>query len=95
MTGGLRSVRAEGEPSFQAASSVAAAVPDIVRAALRAMGCTPDDAARRADEAAHNSDAFAQRSSVMDQGDLEQDHGMPAPAKARANLDRLARPVLA
>ncbi|WP_198956850.1 hypothetical protein [Ensifer sp. 1H6] len=67
----------------------AAAVPDIVRAVLRAMGCTPDDAARRADEAAHNSDVFAQQASVMDRGDREQDHGMPTPAKAKASVDRL------
>ncbi|MBD9491532.1 hypothetical protein [Ensifer sp. ENS11] len=33
----------------------AAAVPEIVRAVLRAMGCAPDDAAQRADEAAHNT----------------------------------------
>lgn len=63
----------------------AAAVPDIVRAVLRAVGCAPDDAARRADEAAHNSDAFAQQVSVIDRGDRERDHGMMAPGTARAN----------
>jgi AcrR family transcriptional regulator len=34
------------------------AVPDIVRAVLRAMGCAPDYAADRAHEAARNADAF-------------------------------------
>jgi AcrR family transcriptional regulator len=38
----------------------ATAVPDIVRAVLRAMGCAPDDAAERADEAASNADTFMQ-----------------------------------
>lgn len=36
----------------------ATVVPDIVRAVLRAMGCAPDDAAERADEAARNADRF-------------------------------------
>ncbi len=39
----------------------ATAVPDIVRAVLRAMGCAPDDAAERTDAAARNADAFAQQ----------------------------------
>ena len=42
----------------------ATAVPDIVRAVLRAMGCAPDDAAERAEEAARNSDVFAQQTST-------------------------------
>ena len=42
------------------------ALPDIVRALLRAMGCSPDDAAARADEAARNADAFAQQSPAPD-----------------------------
>ena len=46
---------------FAASRIDATAVPDIVRAVLRAMGCAPDDAAKRADEAACNADAFAQR----------------------------------
>lgn len=33
-----------------------AAVPDLVRALLRAMGCTPDDAAARTEEAARNAE---------------------------------------
>jgi hypothetical protein len=33
---------------FGAGRIDATAVPDIVRAVLRAMGCTPDDAAERA-----------------------------------------------
>jgi len=37
----------------------ASAVQDIVRAVLRALGCTPDEAALRADEAAHHADLFA------------------------------------
>ncbi|CCM76770.1 TetR/AcrR family transcriptional regulator [Rhizobium mesoamericanum] len=40
------------------------AIPDIVRAVLRAMGCPPGDAAKRTDEAARNADAFAQRTSA-------------------------------
>lgn len=39
----------------------ARAIPDIVRAILRALGCTPDDAAARAAEAARNADNFAQQ----------------------------------
>lgn len=37
----------------------ASAVPDFVRAILRALGCAPDDATKRADEAAHKADEFA------------------------------------
>ncbi|HME40556.1 MAG TPA: TetR/AcrR family transcriptional regulator [Steroidobacteraceae bacterium] len=39
----------------------ARAVPDIVRAVLRAIGCAPDDAAERAAEAVRNADNFAQQ----------------------------------
>jgi AcrR family transcriptional regulator len=39
----------------------ARAVPDIVRAILRAIGCTPDDAAEREAEAVRNADNFAQQ----------------------------------
>ncbi|MGZ2488153.1 hypothetical protein ACVITL_006738 [Rhizobium pisi] len=42
----------------------ATAIPDIVRAVLRAMGCPSGDAAKRTDEAALNADAFAQRTSA-------------------------------
>ena len=49
---------------FSAGRIDATAVPDIVRAVLRAMGCAPDDAAERTDEAARNADAFAQQTSV-------------------------------
>jgi AcrR family transcriptional regulator len=42
----------------------ATAIPDIVRAVLRAMGCAPKDAAKRADEATRNADAFAQPTTV-------------------------------
>ena len=42
----------------------ATAVPDIVGAVLRAMGCTPDDAAGRADEAARNADTFTQQTAA-------------------------------
>ena len=38
-----------------------AAVPDIVRAMLRAVGSTPDDAAARAAEAACRADTFAKQ----------------------------------
>ncbi|CAG1010922.1 MAG: TetR/AcrR family transcriptional regulator [Rhizobiaceae bacterium] len=37
------------------------AVPDLVRAILRALGCTPDGAAKRAADAARNADMFAQQ----------------------------------
>lgn len=49
---------------FGAGRIDASAIPDIVRAILRAMGCTPDDAAKRADEAARNADGFAQQVSA-------------------------------
>jgi hypothetical protein len=39
----------------------AKAVPDIVRAILRAIGCTPDDAAEYEAEAVRNADNFAQQ----------------------------------
>jgi AcrR family transcriptional regulator len=39
----------------------ATAVPDIVRAILRAIGCAPNDAAERAAEAARNADNFSQQ----------------------------------
>jgi len=39
----------------------APAVPDIVRAVLRALGCAPDDAALRADEAVRHANLFAKR----------------------------------
>ncbi len=38
-----------------------AAIPDIIRAVLRAIGCTPDEAAVRYEEAAHNAGAFAKQ----------------------------------
>lgn len=37
------------------------AVPDIVRAILRAIGCAPAEAAARAEQAARNADRFARR----------------------------------
>jgi hypothetical protein len=37
------------------------ALPDIVRAILRAVGCTPREAAVRTDHAARHADAFAGR----------------------------------
>ena len=43
---------------FGAGRIDATAVPDVVRAILRALGCAPDDAAERADEAARNADRF-------------------------------------
>ena len=42
----------------------AKAIPDIVRAILRALGCAPRDAAVRADQAARHADAFARRAAV-------------------------------
>ena len=42
----------------------AKAIPDIVRAILRALGCPPRDAAVRADQAARHADAFARRADV-------------------------------
>ena len=49
---------------FSAGRIDATAVPDIVRAILRALGCAVEEAAERADEAARNADAFAQQSSL-------------------------------
>ena len=40
------------------------AIPDIVRAILRALGCPPREAAVRADQAARHADAFARRAAV-------------------------------
>ncbi|KRA65294.1 TetR/AcrR family transcriptional regulator [Rhizobium sp. Root651] len=48
---------------FSAGRIDATAVPDIVRAILRALGCPVDEAAERTDEAASNADAFAKRTS--------------------------------
>jgi AcrR family transcriptional regulator len=42
----------------------AKAIPDIVRAILRALGCAPRDAAVRADQAARHADAFVRRAAV-------------------------------
>jgi len=39
-------------------------VPDIVRAILRAIGCTPPDAAMHAEEAAHYAKAFSQQAAA-------------------------------
>jgi AcrR family transcriptional regulator len=49
---------------FGASTIDATAVPDIMRAVLRAIGCAPDDAAKRADEAARNADAFTHQTSA-------------------------------
>ena len=49
---------------FGAGRIDATAVPDIVRAVLRAVGCAPDDAAERAEEAARNADRFAQQTAA-------------------------------
>ena len=49
---------------FGAGRIDATAVPDIVRAILRAVGCAPDDAAERAEEAARNADRFAQQTAA-------------------------------
>jgi hypothetical protein len=49
---------------FGAGRIDATAVPDIVRAILRAVGCAPDGAAERAEEAARNADRFAQRTAA-------------------------------
>jgi AcrR family transcriptional regulator len=40
----------------------ACAIPDIVSAILRALGCAPDDSAARSAEAERNADKFAQQS---------------------------------
>lgn len=42
------------------------AVPDIVRAVLRAIGCTPSDAAAYAEEAAHHAKVFPQQKASSD-----------------------------
>jgi AcrR family transcriptional regulator len=42
------------------------AVPDLVRAILRAVGCTPPDAAMYAEEAARHAKAFPQRTASLD-----------------------------
>jgi AcrR family transcriptional regulator len=42
----------------------AKAIPDIVRAILRALGCAPRDAAVRADQAARHVDAFVRRAAM-------------------------------
>ena len=44
----------------------AAAIPDIVRTILRAVGCAPADAAARANQAARNADRFARHTAAMD-----------------------------
>ena len=41
------------------------AIPDIVRAVLRALGCTPREAAARTDQAARNADAFSRRAANL------------------------------
>ena len=48
----------------------ARAIPEIVRAILRALGCAPDDAAARSAEAAHNADNFAHELAAADEADL-------------------------
>ena len=42
------------------------AVPDIVRAVLRAIGCAPSDAAMHAEEAARHAKAFPQQKASLD-----------------------------
>jgi len=42
------------------------AVPDIVRAVLRAIGCTPSDAAMYAEEAARHAKGFPQHKASSD-----------------------------
>lgn len=42
------------------------AVPDIVRAVLRAIGCTPSDAAMHAEEAARHAKGFPQQKTSSD-----------------------------
>jgi AcrR family transcriptional regulator len=62
--------------SFQAAQDLglaqidASTVPHIVGAILRAIGCTPDDAAARAAEAARNADKFAHQLAAAGEADL-------------------------
>jgi len=48
----------------------ARAIPDIVCAILRALGCAPDDAAARSAEAAHNADNFAHQFAAAGEADL-------------------------
>ena len=48
----------------------ARAIPDIVRAILRALGCAQDDAAARSAEAAHNADNFANQLAAAGEADL-------------------------
>ena len=48
----------------------ARAIPDVVRAILRGLGCTPDDAAARSDEAARDADNFAHQLAAADEADL-------------------------
>jgi AcrR family transcriptional regulator len=48
----------------------AKAVPDIVRAVLRAIGCAPDDAATHTAEAVRNADEFAQQQAAAGGTDL-------------------------
>src|SRR5271168_1721639 len=45
-------------------------VPHIVGAVLRAIGCTPDDAAARTAEAARNADKFAHQLAAAGEADL-------------------------
>jgi hypothetical protein len=62
--------------SFQAARDLglaqidASTVPHIVGAILRAIGCTPDDAAARTAEAARNADTFAHQLAAAGEADL-------------------------
>ena len=62
--------------SFQAAQDLglgridARMVPHIVSAILRAIGCTPDDAAARTAEAARNADNFAHQLAAAGEADL-------------------------
>jgi AcrR family transcriptional regulator len=62
--------------SFQAAQDLGLAridarmVPHIVSAILRAIGCTPDDAAARTAEAARNADKFAHQLAAAGEADL-------------------------
>jgi AcrR family transcriptional regulator len=62
--------------SFQAARDLglaqidASTVPHVVGAILRAIGCTPDDAAARTAEAARNADTFAHQLAAAGEADL-------------------------
>jgi len=47
----------------------ATAVPDIVRTILRAVGCAPEEAATRTEEAARNADTFARQ--ITASGDVD------------------------